>query len=78
MNDGEGMNSLQSEMKPVDHIIPYAVLAELSHRCPLQCPYCSNPLNLEKASNELETEDWIRVIKEAADMGILHIHFSGG
>ena len=78
MNDGEGMNSLQAGKKTLDHIIPYAVLAELSHRCPLQCPYCSNPLNLEKASNELETEDWIRVIEQAADMGILHIHFSGG
>ena len=72
------MNSLQAGKKAVDHIIPYAVLAELSHRCPLQCPYCSNPLNLEKASNELETEDWVRVIEQAADMGILHIHFSGG
>ena len=78
MNDGEGTNSLQVVRETVDHVIPYAVLAELSHRCPLQCPYCSNPLKLEKASNELETEDWIRVIEQAADMGILHIHFSGG
>ena len=78
MNDGEGTNSLQAVRETVDHVIPYAVLAELSHRCPLQCPYCSNPLKLEKASNELETEDWIRVIEQAADMGILHIHFSGG
>ena len=78
MNDGEGTKSLQAVRETVDHVIPYAVLAELSHRCPLQCPYCSNPLKLEKASNELETEDWIRVIEQAADMGILHIHFSGG
>ena len=61
-----------------DRVVPYAVLAELTHRCPLQCPYCSNPLDLERASNELQTEDWLRVIDQAADMGILHIHFSGG
>ena len=61
-----------------DRIVPYAVLAELTHRCPLQCPYCSNPLELERSSNELQTEDWLRVIDQAAEMGILHIHFSGG
>ncbi len=43
-------------------LIPYALLAELTHRCPLQCPYCSNPLELEKSSNELDTETWLRVI----------------
>ena len=66
-------------VKPVvDRLVPYAVLAELTHRCPLQCPYCSNPLELERSSNELETKDWLRVIDQAAAMGILHIHFSGG
>ena len=57
---------------------PLALLAELTHRCPLQCPYCSNPLDLERASNELDTEAWRRVIGEAAAMGVLQIHFSGG
>jgi pyrroloquinoline quinone biosynthesis protein E len=57
---------------------PYALLAELTHRCPLQCPYCSNPLALERASDELDTEEWKRVIDEAAALGILQIHFSGG
>src|SRR3546814_4307573 len=57
---------------------PFAMLAELTHRCPLQCPYCSNPLELERASNELTTEEWSRVIDEAAEMGMLQIHFSGG
>jgi len=59
-------------------VVPYAVLAELTHRCPLQCPYCSNPVELERSSNELETRYWLRVIEQSADMGILHIHFSGG
>jgi len=62
--------------KPVG--VPYAVLAELTHRCPLQCPYCSNPVELERSGNELDTETWMRVIDEAEEMGILHIHFSGG
>ena len=57
---------------------PYALLAELTHRCPLQCPYCSNPLGLERAANELTTDEWRRVIAEAAEMGVLQIHFSGG
>jgi pyrroloquinoline quinone biosynthesis protein E len=55
-----------------------ALVAELSHRCPLQCPYCSNPLKLEGASSEIGTEDWQRIIAEAASLGILQIHFSGG
>ncbi len=57
---------------------PLALLAELTHRCPLQCPYCSNPVQLERASNELDTTTWLRVIREAAAMGVLQIHFSGG
>jgi pyrroloquinoline quinone biosynthesis protein E len=57
---------------------PYALLAELTHRCPLQCPYCSNPLALQGASVELTTEEWCRVIDEAAELGVLQIHFSGG
>ena len=57
---------------------PLAVLAELTHRCPLQCPYCSNPLALEAASAELTTAEWKSVIAEAAELGALQIHFSGG
>ncbi|MDH3596081.1 MAG: pyrroloquinoline quinone biosynthesis protein PqqE [Rhodospirillales bacterium] len=57
---------------------PLAALAELTHRCPLQCPYCSNPLELERAAGELDTETWCRVIREIADLGALQIHFSGG
>ncbi|MFC7704320.1 pyrroloquinoline quinone biosynthesis protein PqqE [Plastorhodobacter daqingensis] len=58
--------------------IPLAVLAELTHRCPLQCPYCSNPLDLEAAGRELDTAEWQRVMTELAEMGVLQIHFSGG
>ena len=57
---------------------PIGLLAELTHRCPLGCPYCSNPLELVRSGNELDTRTWIRVLQEAADLGILHVHLSGG
>ncbi|RJF81245.1 pyrroloquinoline quinone biosynthesis protein PqqE [Azospirillum cavernae] len=57
---------------------PFAVLAELTHRCPLRCAYCSNPVTLEPASAELDTATWKRVLDEAADAGALQVHFSGG
>ena len=57
---------------------PLALLAELTHRCPLRCPYCSNPVELERASGELATGDWRRVFDSAADLGVLQVHFSGG
>lgn len=57
---------------------PMGLLAELTHRCPLQCPYCSNPLELKRASEELDTASWQRVFGEAARLGILQLHLSGG
>lgn len=57
---------------------PLALIAELTHRCPLSCGYCSNPLELERASAELSTDTWTRVFAEAADLGVLHAHFTGG
>ncbi|MHA6688839.1 pyrroloquinoline quinone biosynthesis protein PqqE [Devosia sp. A449] len=58
--------------------IPLAVLLELTHRCPLQCGYCSNPLQLERSSNELTTDEWKKVLTELAEIGVLQVHFSGG
>ena len=57
---------------------PIGLLAELTHRCPLRCPYCSNPLELDRRSAELDTEDWLRVLSEAAALGVLQVHLSGG
>ena len=57
---------------------PIAMLAELTHRCPLACPYCSNPLELARQDSELETDIWMRVFREAADLGVLQLHLSGG
>jgi PqqA peptide cyclase len=57
---------------------PLGLLAELTHRCPLACPYCSNPLGLEDRANELDTGTWARVFRESAAMGVLQVHLSGG
>ncbi|HZS16693.1 MAG TPA: radical SAM protein, partial [Candidatus Udaeobacter sp.] len=56
---------------------PYALLAEITYRCPLHCPYCSNPTQL-RSGQELTTSEWTRVIGEAAGLGVLQIGFSGG
>ncbi|MCP2341058.1 pyrroloquinoline quinone biosynthesis protein PqqE [Actinomadura rupiterrae] len=57
---------------------PWALLAELTHRCPLHCAYCSNPVELVKRDAELSTEDWARVMREAAALGVVSTHLSGG
>ena len=57
---------------------PLGLLAELTHRCPLACPYCSNPLELERRSGELDTATWMRVFEEAAALGVLQLNLSGG
>jgi pyrroloquinoline quinone biosynthesis protein E len=57
---------------------PLALIAELTHRCPLHCVYCSNPLELMPRSDELSNEVWVRVFREAADAGVLQIDFTGG
>lgn len=57
---------------------PIGLLAELTHRCPLQCPYCSNPLELDRVNQELTTAEWQDVMRQAADLGVLQIHLSGG
>ncbi|MBK1787188.1 pyrroloquinoline quinone biosynthesis protein PqqE [Prauserella cavernicola] len=57
---------------------PLGLLAELTYRCPLGCAYCSNPLNLADYQDELNTEQWRRVLAEASDLGVLQCHLSGG
>jgi pyrroloquinoline quinone biosynthesis protein E len=54
------------------------MLAELTHRCPLRCPYCSNPVELDRRSQELDTSVWLRVLGEAARLGAMQVHLSGG
>src|ERR1700674_1080302 len=57
---------------------PLALIAELTHRCPLHCVYCSNPLELQSRANELDTQTWSRVCREAAELGVLQADFTGG
>ncbi|MGB6386328.1 MAG: pyrroloquinoline quinone biosynthesis protein PqqE [Terriglobales bacterium] len=57
---------------------PLALIAEITHRCPLHCVYCSNPLELTSRKEELATADWLRVFSEAAALGVLHLHLTGG
>jgi pyrroloquinoline quinone biosynthesis protein E len=61
---------------PVDR--PTTLLAELTHRCPLHCPYCSNPLELIRGEAELSTDEWTRVFTEARKLGVLQLGLSGG
>ena len=57
---------------------PLAIVAELTHRCPLHCVYCSNPLELTLRSRELPTDAWARILREAAELGVLQVDFTGG
>jgi pyrroloquinoline quinone biosynthesis protein E len=57
---------------------PLALIAELTHRCPLHCVYCSNPVELTNRAEELPTEIWSRVFQEAAQLGVLQADFTGG
>ncbi len=57
---------------------PLALIAELTHRCPLHCVYCSNPLQLAGTESELSTEQWTSVFQQSGKLGMLHAHFTGG
>ena len=74
---GQNSRSANGAAAPALHR-PIGLLAELTHRCPLGCPYCSNPLALDARERELDTQTWARVFKEAATLGVLQVHLSGG
>ena len=57
---------------------PYGLLAELTYRCPLHCPYCSNPLQLAEFGDELTLDELTRVLADARELGVLQLHLSGG
>lgn len=57
---------------------PLWLLAELTYRCPLQCPYCSNPLDFARHQEELTTAQWIEVFRQARELGAAQLGFSGG
>src|SRR5271170_1109558 len=60
------------------NFVPRALIAEVTHRCPLRCVYCSNPLEMRSRSEELTTAEWQRVFGEAAALGVLQLHLTGG
>jgi PqqA peptide cyclase len=55
-----------------------ALIAEVTHRCPLHCVYCSNPLEMQRRSDELATADWTSIFRQAGEMGVLQLHLTGG
>ena len=57
---------------------PYTLIAELTYRCPLRCPYCSNPLDLAEHGNEIDTDTWLRVFHEAEELGVVQLNLTGG
>jgi pyrroloquinoline quinone biosynthesis protein E len=59
-------------------IRPYTLVAELTYRCPLRCSYCSNPIDWAKRKNELDTDSWMRVFREAEDLGVVGLNLTGG
>jgi len=57
---------------------PYTLIAELTYRCPLRCPYCSNPLSFAGHDNEIGTDTWLRVFEEAEALGVVQLNLTGG
>lgn len=57
---------------------PYTLIAELTYRCPLRCPYCSNPVDWARHRKELDTATWLRVLREAEELGVVQLHLTGG
>src|ERR1700736_4448269 len=57
---------------------PLALIAEITHRCPLHCVYCSNPLEMTSEKEEMPAVTWERIFREAAELGALHVHLTGG
>jgi pyrroloquinoline quinone biosynthesis protein E len=78
MNHLPATDAAAATREPVPFPPPMGLIAELTHRCPLSCPYCSNPLELERAAAELTTQAWMDVLDQAARIGVLQMHFTGG
>jgi pyrroloquinoline quinone biosynthesis protein E len=57
---------------------PYTLVAELTYKCPLRCPYCSNPLDYARHDQELDTAAWLQVFREAEELGVVQLNLTGG
>jgi len=78
MSDASTLERHSGNAPESDTPLLLGLLAEVTHRCPLQCPYCSNPVALERPKGELTAGEWGRVFREAAGLGALQLHLSGG
>src|SRR6202451_43201 len=57
---------------------PLWLLLELTYRCPLHCVFCYNPTDFARTGPELDTQDWLRVLREARALGAVQLGLSGG
>jgi PqqA peptide cyclase len=57
---------------------PYTLVAELTYECPLRCAYCSNPVDYARHADTLDAATWLRVFREAEELGVVQLHFTGG
>src|SRR5450432_2670433 len=67
---------MTAEARPGERL--YTLIAELTYLCPLRCVYCSNPTDLAAHPDRLNTADWLRVFRQAAELGALQLNLSGG
>lgn len=57
---------------------PMWLLAELTYKCPLQCAYCANPVDFARHEDELNTDQWISILRQGRELGAAQLGFSGG
>ncbi len=57
---------------------PWNLIAELTYRCPLRCPYCSNPTDYREVRDGVDADIWGRVFRESAELGVVHVGLTGG
>lgn len=57
---------------------PYTLIAELTYKCPLRCVYCSNPVDFARHDEELDTAAWLRVLRQAEELGVVQVNLTGG
>lgn len=81
-NSGSACNGQPSQAPSLSsvptHGQPLWLLAELTYKCPLQCPYCSNPLDFANFDTELTTQEWLNVFQQGRELGAVQLGFSGG
>src|SRR4030095_7628072 len=77
-NSSTEISLVFTSMKPDIASYPTTLLAERTYRCPLHCPYCSNPLHMTGVQEEMTTSEWKRVLSEARELGVRQLGLSGG